>query len=595
MYFLLISLAFLSKKSSCLNKGFTGSSVNITQSKQQAILVNNSSFQNQNQSIKTVFITGGTGVMGQSTLNEFVKHLDKFKIKLLLLPSRQNRRIIQQYLKKYGEDHFEIVWGDFNHYNDVYKGVENSDYVLHIGGLVSPIADIYPYLTQKTNINAARYIVRSLLEQKRRDTVKVCFIGSVAETGNRNYPVHWGRTGDPIKVSIYDHYGLSKVIAERIFVESGIKSWVVLRQTGILHPKLFSHIDPIMFNTPLNTGIEWVTVEDSGRLMLNLVLKDMKGQLPADFWNKFYNIGSGENYRITNYEFDNLIFKNIGLEAMHESYEPHWISTKNFHGHYFTDSDKLEEILEFRGNIPIEDYFKQMCDKTLFIYRIGKYIPFKKLMRKVVKVMLKHVASEKMLGTIDWINNNMTDRITAFYGSFDEYLRLPRSWSDFKPLIMNTSNEEGSKYRLNHGYDESKPLNQIELADLVSAAKFRGGEVMSNSMKKGDLITKIEWKCGHCGKTFFASPTLILLGGHWCPHCFVPSNSWNYDSIAKTNPFFAQVWYSDHNMNESNVYHFNQVFNESCYHKDPFHPQHIHYQNKFNIKNSLTFLKFKSH
>ena len=56
-------------------------------------------------------------------------------------------------------------------------------------------------------------------------------------------------------------------------------------------------------------------------------------------------------------------------------------------------------------------------------------------------------------------------------------------------------------------------------------------------MRKGDLDTKLIWRCGHCGKVFKASPRLILLGGHWCPHCYIPKKSWNYDSIAKTNPF----------------------------------------------------------
>ena len=54
------------------------------------------------------------------------------------------------------------------------------------------------------------------------------------------------------------------------------------------------------------------------------------------------------------------------------------------------------------------------------------------------------------------------------------------------------------------------------------------------------------------GHRFKASPTLVLLGGHWCPECLpLP---WNYDEIAKGNPFFAQVWYPFHDKKEHNVY-----------------------------------------
>ncbi|KAK8867255.1 hypothetical protein M9Y10_010232 [Tritrichomonas musculus] len=521
---------------------------------------------------KTVFITGATGVMGQATLNEFVKHLDEFKLKLLILPNKESKRVINRYIKKYGKENIEIIWGDLLNYDDVLNGVKGSDYVLHIGGLVSPMADAYPYLTQKVNVDSAKNIVKAILAQPNKDEIKVCYIGSVAETGNRNYPIHWGRTGDPIKVSIYDHYGLSKVLAERVFVESGIRNWVVLRQSGILHPGLFKHMDPIIFTISMNNVLEWCTVEDSGRLMLNMVLYDKNNELSPDFWKRFYNIGSGENYRLTNYEFENLIFENIGLGKVDNSFQPNWFSSKNFHGHYYIDSDVLEDYLHFRENLPTIEYFQRMLTKIDFYYRIPKYLPMKRTISFFVKIFMKLIASTKTLGSIDWIRSNNTERISAFYGSLEEYNQIPKDWSHFKIEKYNTSISDGITRKLNHGYNENKPLSEIDIDDLRQAAKYRGGELISKFMRKGDLDTKLIWRCGHCGKVFKASPRLILLGGHWCPHCYIPKKSWNYDSIAKTNPFFAQVWYNDHRNNENNVYHFDELFNKQCYLNDRFHP-----------------------
>ena len=68
----------------------------------------------------------------------------------------------------------------------------------------------------------------------REDEKLVGYVNVIAETGNRCEPLHWGRCGDPIKISIYDHYAISKVKAERVFAESGLKKWVSLRQSGIL-------------------------------------------------------------------------------------------------------------------------------------------------------------------------------------------------------------------------------------------------------------------------------------------------------------------------------------------------------------------------
>ena len=37
-----------------------------------------------------------------------------------------------------------IVWGDLTSYQDVLNGVTGADYVLHVGGMVSPAADYFP-------------------------------------------------------------------------------------------------------------------------------------------------------------------------------------------------------------------------------------------------------------------------------------------------------------------------------------------------------------------------------------------------------------------------------------------------------------------
>ena len=94
------------------------------------------------------------------------------------------------------------------------------------------------------------------------------------------------------------------------------------------------------------------------------------------------------------------------------------------------------------------------------------------------------------------------------------------------------------------------PLDKLKIKDMQKAAEFRGGECVSKKLGK-DMYTPIKWKC-HCGHEFEMSPNLVLKGGHWCPECL--PMPWNYDEIAKHNPFFAQVWYSHHAKDENNVY-----------------------------------------
>ena len=287
---------------------------------------------------KTVFITGGTGNMGWAAVQEMLKKPSEINIKMLARKSPKNEEKLKGLMAK---PNVKVVWGDLCDYDAILEGITGADYVLHIGGMVSPTADWKPYRTQKTNIGAAQNICKAVLAQPNADDIKVCYIGTVAETGDRNYPIHWGRCGDPLKISIYDHYAVSKAVAERTFVESGIKNWVVMRQSGILYPNILKNMDPIMFHVPINGVLEWCTVEDSGRLMC---------------------IGSGKEYRISNYEFEHLLLGTLGLAGPEKLFDPNWFILKNFHGQFYADGDKLEEYLHFRENLPIQDYFNRLAD-----------------------------------------------------------------------------------------------------------------------------------------------------------------------------------------------------------------------------------------
>lgn len=496
---------------------------------------------------KTVFITGGTGNMGWAAFKELYKMNDRVNIVLLARKSEKNIIKLSPYMAK---PNVKVVWGDLGKYDDVFACTVGADYVLHIGGMVSPAADWLPYTTRKVNVAAAENIAKSVLAQPNADDIKVCYIGSVAQTGDRNQPIHWARCGDPIKISIYDHYAISKTLAEQIIVESGIKKWVCMRQSGILYPSILKNMDPIMYHVPINGVLEWCTIEDSGRLMANFVDCD----LPDDFWNKFYNIGSGKEYRITNFQFEELLLNAIGVPGTKELFEPNWFTTKNFHGQWYSDSDKLEQYLHFRENLPIKDYFERLKGGAPKVLSLGKYVP-NILIKPFAKMYMKKIAKTPEFGTLDWIKKKDKDRISSYYGTMDDYNKIG-SWDNFKIEIPD--NDVSSATYLDHGYDENKPLSELDIEDMKKAAKFRGGECLSDTMVKGDMHTKLKWKC-QFGDEFEASPALILLGGHWCPDC-LPVEKWNYDEIAAGNPFFAQVWYSNHSKEEQHVYKFDKIF-----------------------------------
>lgn len=493
---------------------------------------------------KNVFLTGASGTMGWAGFQEFMKRKDQFNVCVLLRDSQKNREMFKDYMN---DPSVRIVWGDFLEYDKILECVTGSEYVLHVGGLVSPGGDYYPRKTIQINPTAMANIVKAVKEQPNPDDIKVVYIGTVAETGDRNRPTHWGRTGDPIQISIYDHYAASKVMAEKIVAESGLKHWVSLRQSGILYPEILKNMDPIMFHVPINGVLEWATVEDSARMLVNVCGDDV----PEEFWRGFYNIGSGKQYRITNFEFEELLLGTLGIGSTKKLFDANAFILQNFHGQWYYDSDKLEDYLHFRANIPVKEYFKQMMKKVEFVYKLAFLAkPFS----FAVKPFLMSLAKKEIYGTLKWIETNDQDRISAYFGTKEKWEKVSKKWDDFDIWYPQESAKETSAaILLDHGYDESKPTSELDLEDMKKAAEFRGGECLSTEMVKGDMFTPLKWRCAH-GHEFEMTPNLVLKGGHWCEKEVPTDLHWAYDKEAKVNPFFAQVWYSHHSPDEDNEY-----------------------------------------
>lgn len=472
--------------------------------------------------------------MGSMGLRELLKDSEN-RIIVLVLPTDRDREIMKPYENN---PRVEIHWGDLTNYEDVRACVRYADIVLHVGALVSPAADYYPEMTMKVNYGSTVNIIRAIKEAPNPDSIKLVFIGTVAETGDRLPPIHWGRVGDPIAPSVHDYYAVSKVAAERAVIESGLKYWVSLRQTGILSKKMADTQDGIMFHQGLDNVLEYVTDEDSGVLLRNICKEQ-----PEDFWCHIYNIGGGEACRVSCFELFKELFGRIGITKLDLVFDGSWFATHNFHGQYYLDSDKLNDFLHFRSE-SIEYFYKLYCEKLGFAASFSRFITKLPGGERIVAGIMRRQFLKLALGehgTMNFVKNKKYDYIDPLFISEEEWAKIPeiskmQHFTDWKKVVY-----------IDHGYDETKPASSLELEDIKNAAKFRGGECLSGDMTRGDMKTKLRFRCAF-GHEFEASPRLILEGGHWCPQC--ERESWNYHEIAKVNPFFAQVWYALHGKNE---------------------------------------------
>ena len=483
---------------------------------------------------RRVFLTGASGNMGSKGLTELLKDSEN-KIITLVLPTEKDREAMKPYENN---PRVEIHWGDLTNYDDVKKCVINADIVLHVGALVSPAADYFPEMTMKVNYGSTVNIIRAIKEETDPDKVRLVFIGTIAETGDRLPPIHWGRVGDPIAPSVHDYYAVSKVAAERAVIESGLKHWVSLRQTGILSKKMADTEDSIIFHQCLDNVLEYVTDKDSGVLLRN-ICKD----LPEDFWCHIYNIGGGPACRISCFNLFKEMLGRIGIKQLDLALDSSWFATRNFHGQYYLDSDKLNNYLHFRSG-DLEYFYKLYFDKLGFTGRLSRIITKLPGGQHFIGSIMRKRFSKLTLGkrgTMSFIKQKRYDYINPLFISEEKWKAIPQM-REFKHF------EDWEKVvHIDHGYDESKPVSLLNLEDIKGAAKFRGGDCLSSSMVKGDMKTKLTFNCAF-GHEFEASPRLILEGGHWCPQC--ERESWNYNETAKVSPFFAQLWYALHDKNE---------------------------------------------
>lgn len=484
----------------------------------------------------------------------------EFDIVLLLRPSKKNKRLFAPYARSAGlpradvpgrveGDGLAIQWGDAGSYADVKATIAGVDAVLNAMAFISPQADYYPEQARLVNTEGVKHMVRAIEEEPGGGQhIVFAYTGTVAATGDRIPPIHWGRVGDPLKPSIYDFYAVTKIAGERAVLESSIRHWVSLRMTYIMpidYADYMSLMDPIMFHMPLASCMENVTSRDAGRGLVNT----LDVPLDSDFWRRAYNMGGGPGMRISAYDYLNRALACNGLSSLKAITKRHWFALGNFHMQFYEDSHELQHYLKFWSD-DIASWEKALLSATPPLMRLvaslaRRFPTFRSIVEAETLKRMRAMAEQHPNGTAYWASHGNEKRIEAFYGSRAAYDSIP-GWD--APLPVLEPIDGPLTNRLHHGYDEAKDI--LDTTDLQKAAIYRGGACKSATWS-GDLYQSIEWECAF-GHRFSMKPYTVLKAGHWCPACEAPP--WRYHQIAQKNPFFAQVWAPLHSSTETRVY-----------------------------------------
>ncbi|NHJ38929.1 MAG: NAD(P)-dependent oxidoreductase, partial [Asgard group archaeon] len=246
-----------------------------------------------------ILLTGAFGNVGSSTLKILTKR--NHYVRCFDLPNRKNKKKARKFTRF--KNKIEIFWGDLRNFDDVEKAMIDIDVVLHLGAIIPPLANEKPELAEPVNVGGTRNIVKAIKKQSNQP--KLVFSSSVAIFGDvrDKGPNHIIRINDEFNPSPHDEYARMKIKCEDIIKKSGI-CWSIFRFAAI--PPIDLKVDPLMFEVPLDTPIEFCHTFDTGLAMANAI--DSK-----EIWGKIFNIAGGPECRIPYTDYVGRLLEAIGI------------------------------------------------------------------------------------------------------------------------------------------------------------------------------------------------------------------------------------------------------------------------------------------
>lgn len=297
---------------------------------------------------KLILLTGASGEVGFETFKELIHRKDLYKIRLLLLDRKDERKRFKPYL-----DQVEIIWGDIRNYNDVSKAVAETYAIIHLAAIIPPLADENTVLARAVNVGGTKNII--IAAQKQLIPPKIIYTSSVSVYGDRIQNPNI-RIGDPLTPSLGDIYARTKIETENMLQASGLP-FTIFRLCGILTTTL--KIQPLMFHMPLNTTLEWCHASDVAYALVQ-ALENEK------VFGRIFNLGGGKQCTVKASEFLQKMFPLYGLSPKTIPFNA--FATTNFHSGFYADGNELDDILHFRHKI-LSEYYTYVHSKVSTIQR----------------------------------------------------------------------------------------------------------------------------------------------------------------------------------------------------------------------------------
>ena len=299
-----------------------------------------------------VLITGGAGRLGITVCKAFLH--DDFQVRVFDLDTAGNRKSIKRLKGK-----AEVMWGDITRPDSVKKALEGIDAIVHMAGILPPVAYEKPELATKVNVGGTKIIVDMVKEKG--GNIPFLFTSSVAAFGPTPH------ASDPLcpdknEPNPKGAYGETKLRAENIIKESGI-AYVILRLTATMYLSFSVSDLRRMFTVPLNNRVEYCHPNDTASAILNAIKNFDKAK------GNILVISGGPEQRMLYKDMIRAMMGIMGLPlppARKFTTEPYYLD--------WYDTTKSEELLKFQRH-SFTDYLKDYSKQLARQYGTG-FLPF---------------------------------------------------------------------------------------------------------------------------------------------------------------------------------------------------------------------------
>lgn len=300
--------------------------------------------------MKKVLVTGAGGTVGLQVIR-FLLSEGKYEITALELKNKHVYKRLKQFRKR-----INIVYGDVNDSAIIDALVKNHDVVIHLAGVLPPLANIREDLCKEVDFNGTKQIVDSI-----KDYNPDCFLlySSTASVYGKQEDYESITIKTKSKLDEYDYYAKYKLESEK-YIKDSIKNYSILRLAYILG-------DPgpenLIYNITPDSKCELLSAEDAGYAFVCAI------DFQKEVNRKTFNVSGGEKFRTRYSDYLIYLFKTYGLSFKFLS--AYLFAEKNYYGGYYIDGDKLDDILHFRSK-NLDVYYSTLAK---YKYKVSRFFP----------------------------------------------------------------------------------------------------------------------------------------------------------------------------------------------------------------------------